>query len=306
MIQVLYNGVDVTNDISVNRCYHDMYAEGRSDTLYIRFNDISNIWDRWKPKNGDEINVVYGSIRTGTMFVYSILPKNGLYAIKAMSAPMSAFVNRNKAWRKVTLLQIATEIAIRHGLTLVNQGVSDYLYDYILQNNESDFAFLHKRCILEGCAFLVFDKKLVIYSQASMEQQSAGEKVVLGLDGNYLYNDKSDMLYGKCRIECGKYAGEFIADSENENVYIPQIDTFIGNKSEAMRFSKGMLREANKGAYTGYLKGNIQPQYAAASVLNVENDRAPSWNGNVYATHIRNNYATGRTKIFFRKPLEGY
>lgn len=306
MIQVFYKGVDVTDNVSINQCYHDMYAEGRCDSLTMRFNDTANLWDRWLPQIDDEINVVYGAIRTGKMYVADIVPTNGLYSLKALAAPSSAFCRRYKAWQKVTLSQIAAEIASRHGLTFDNQGVDEYLYGYILQENESDFAFLHKRCILEGCAFLVYDGKLVLYTQSQMEQQSPLEAIALAPDSKYRFQDNSRIIYGSCLVERGDYSGKYIADANNPCVLLPQIAIPVGDNAEAARFARGLLREANKGAYTGYVCGQILPQYAAASMVELANDRAPSWNGAVYLTHIRNNYAEGASKIFFRKPLEGY
>ena len=306
MIQVIYNGVDVTDDVSINQCYHDMYAEGQSDTLYIRFNDTANLWDRWSPQVGDTINVVYGSIRTGLMFVSKAVPQNGLFSLHAMSAPRSAFVRRYKAWRSVKLSQILAEIARRNGLTLDIQGVDDYLYSYILQDNEGDFPFLHKRCTLEGCAFLVYDGKLIAYKQSDMEAQAPLEVITLSADGDFRFTDNSAMLYGSCRVECGDYAGEYIADSINENVYIPPFAVNVTSNAEASRFSRGLLREANKNAYTGYIRGQIAPQYAASSVVQIENERAPSWNGSAFFTHVRNDYSEGTSKMFFRKPLGGY
>lgn len=306
MIQVFYNGVDVTSNVSINRCYHDMYAEGQSDSLTMRFNDTNDRWDRWSPKIGDEIKVVYGAISTGTMFVSEIIPTNGLHAFKALSAPQSAFVRRYKAWEFVSLPMIAEEIAKRHGLLFENRWSAGYVYKYILQGNESDFSFLHKRCVLEGCAFLVYDKKLVIYQQSAMERQKPLETVTFSKATDYQYNDRSRYLYGSCLVEKGEYKGKHIADATNPCVLLPQFDAAVGSNADATRFAQGLLREANKGARTGFIRGQIMPQYAAASVLNIVNDRAPSWDGSVFLTHIRNNYADGTSKMFFRKPLEGY
>ena len=38
-----YNGTDIYNDVSVNYCVHEMFAEKQADTLVIRFNDTKGI-----------------------------------------------------------------------------------------------------------------------------------------------------------------------------------------------------------------------------------------------------------------------
>ena len=71
MIDVIYKGKNISEEVSIIDCYHDMYAEQRTDTLHITFDDSEHIWDSWGVKTNDEISVEYGAIKTGTMFVYS-------------------------------------------------------------------------------------------------------------------------------------------------------------------------------------------------------------------------------------------
>lgn len=306
MIRIVYKGVDITDSVSINRCWHDMYAAGRSDTLTLRVNDVNGIWDKWAPSVGDEISAGYGTIGTGTMFVASATPQNGTYDIAAMSAPASGFEVQSKAWQKVRLLQIGAEIAERNGLSFQSYGVEDRLYSYLLQHGESDFAFLAHRTELEGCAFLVYDKGLVLYAEAAMEATAPIETLSVAIDGGYKYIDRRSDLYGSCEVSGGIYTGGFSARNGVSRVLRPRTPGSIGSNEEAERYARNLLRAANKSCCGGFVRSRILPGYAAASTVTLENERAPSWNGQVFLEHVRNDYSKGESKIFFRCPLEGY
>ena len=305
MIQITYNGVDITDSVSVNRCYHDMYAGGQSDTLHLRLNDVDNLWDAWEPATGDEIRVDYDSISTGTMFVSDAVPQNGVFTITAQSAPMSGFDRQNKAWQKVRLLQIGAEIAKRNGLSFHSYGVADRLYSYLSQA-EGDLRFLNRIARLEGCAVLVYDRKLIMYAEAEMEAQEPTEALDITIDGDYKYQDRSADLFGSCVVESGMYYGKFTAGNGSSRVLMPESVPTAGSNDEAARFAKNLLRNANKGCYSGFVRSEILPGYAPASMVELSNARAPSWDGRVFIEHIRNDYGRGTSKIFFRRPLEGY
>ena len=306
MIQITYKGVDITQSVSINRCYHDMYAADQSDTLHLRVNDVDCLWDSWAPSVGDEIQVNYGSIGTGVMFLTSARPKNGTFDIEAQSAPKSGFEAQNKAWQKVRLLQIGEEIAERNGLSFTSYGVEDRLYSYILQSGVGDFRFLNRRARLEGCAILIYDKKLVMYSETYMEAQEPSETLEVTIDGDYDYPDNRSNLFGSCVVESGIYSGEFAVANGSGRIFRPKDLGNIGSNDEAQRFAKNLLRYQNKSCYGGYVRSRILPGYAAASTVTLSNARAPSWDGTVFLDHIRNDYGRGESKIFFRRPLEGY
>lgn len=307
MIKVTYKGQDITTGVSINRCIHDMYAAGQADTLDIRFNDAAKLWDGWTPAVGDEIRIDYGPASTGTMFVRSCAPENGLFTIKAMSAPPSAMEITNKAWSQVRLLQIGQEIADRNGLSFQSYNVTDQLFPYLLQA-KSDFGFLHRVATQEGCGFLVYDKALILYGAAAMEAVTPTESLEIPLDGDYRYSDARAKLYGSCIVESGDYYGKFEAGNGVARVLRPSCgEMTIGSSAEAERYAKSLLRDANKDGMTGYVRtAGVAVGYAAASTANLVNQRAPSWNGPVFLHHVRHDYAQGASKLFFRKPLEGY
>lgn len=306
MIQITYKGVDITESVSINRCYHDMYAAGRTDELNLRVNDVDNLWDKWGLAVGDELKVDYGTISTGTMFLVAATPRNGTYDLKAWSAPSSGYEVQSKAWQQVHLLQIGTEIAARNGLSFASYGVEDRLFPYLLQGGQSDFAFLHRICTLEGCAFLVYDKRLILYSEPYMEAVAPSEVLTVTIDGDYEYTDRRAELFGSCIITGGNYSGEFDAGNGVERVLRPDTPPNISSNEEASRYAKNLLRAANKGGCTGFVRSRILPGYAAASTVMLENARAPSWDGPIFLDHVRNDYGAGKSKIFFRRPLEGY
>lgn len=306
MIQITYNGVDITQSVSVNRCHHDMYAAGQSDTLDLRMNDIRGLWDAWGPAAGDEIRVDFGTISTGTMFVAGVTPQNGYTKILAQSAPRSGFEAQYKAWQKVRFLQLGEEIAARNGLAFSSYGVTDRLYSYIVQDGVGDFPFLHHRAQLEGCAFLIYDKRLILYSEQYMESIAPSDVLKVLDDGQYQYQDRRSEMYGSCIVEAGGYSGEFTAGNGSSRVYRPKDLGNIGGADEAKRFAKGLLRAVNKGCCSGFVRSNILTGYAAASVIQLSNSRAPSWDGSVFLDHVRNDYGQGTSKLFFRRLLEGY
>jgi hypothetical protein len=301
IIKVLYNGKDITDSVSVSKCVHDMFASSQADTLKLIFNDTTRLWDGWKAENEDLIEVVYGVARTGMMFIDDVKPVNGAFELRASSIPPNAKEKHTKSWENVYFTQIAQEISNRHGLELQTFGVEDAMYDYVCQENEPDFIFLQKRCDLESLSFLVFDKKLVIYSEDYLDSQESQKEIEINDDIEFEYNDNSQKGLGTFTVTNGNITGTYKSSNGLEKSDSKVIQTHMSSTAEANRFAKGIWRVLSKNLASGYFKDAIMRDLSAGSILTLKTDGASSWDGKVFVNHIRQDYVGSNSKVFFRK-----
>lgn len=306
-MKLFYNGADIYNDVSVNYCVHEMFAEKHADTLVIRFNDTKGVWSKWNPAAGDTIRWQEGASDTGKMFVHSMKPENGLFTIRAMSMPKSGTTKRSKSWEGVRFLQLGNEIAANHGLVFQNYGCTDQMYPYIKQDNETDFAFFSRLCMLEGCAMLIYDGRLIAYNEQHIEKQAPAGTLHVDINGKFDYDDNRAACYGSCEVASGIYSGKFNAPGAvNTTVLRPEKKIPVTSNAEAARFAKGLLRNANKYGRKGQFAKELHLGYAAASLFKLTTTKASAWDGTVFVYKVRHDYVKNKSILYFRDILEGY
>lgn len=305
-MNLYYNGVDIYGDVSVNYCVHEMFAEKQADSLVLRFNDTKGVWSKWNPAEGDEIRFKEGASDTGKMFIHSMKPENGLYTIRALSMPVTGKTKKSKSWEGVRFLQIANEIAAAHGLTFENYGCADQVYPYLSQDNETDFALFSRLCTLEGCQMLIYDGKLLAYNEAYIEAQTVAGSLEVDENGNFTYHDNRAACYGSCEVNSGSFYGSFKAPGATGSAILRPENIKATSNSEAARFAKGLLRNANKYGHTGQFSKSLLTGYAAASLLTLKTPKASAWDGPVFVYKVRHDFVGNKSTLYFRDLLEGY
>lgn len=306
-MKLFYNGTDIYEDVSVNYCVHEMHAEKQADTLVVRFNDPKGVWSKWNPAAGDTLRFTEGASDTGIMYIHSMRPENGLYTIRAMSMPRSGKTKKSKSWEGVRFLQLANEIAANNGLTFQNYGCADQVYPYLQQRNETDFAFFSRLCMLEGCAMLIYDGKLLAYNEAYIEGQTPAGTLKIEKNGVYTYQDNRADCFGSCEVASGKHAGRFAASGTGSTTVLrPDNPIPVNSDTEAARFAKGLLRNANKYCHTGQFSRALMTGYAACSLLNIKTAKASAWDGTVFVYKVRHDFVGNKSTLYFRGLLEGY
>lgn len=306
-MKIMFEGTDIYSKVSVNTCIYDSYGEQQSDTLRIVFNDGNGLWDGWNPRKGDKISVALGACDTGEMYVTSVRPEKGRMCLRASSVPQNHNDKSNKSWQNVRFKQLCEEVAGRHALSCGFYGVKDQVYEYVNQQNKEDFIFLSERCVLEGCAFLVYNKKLVVYGEADIESAGSAATLRLDNDKHFEYKDESNDIYSSCVVKNGKLTGTYSVGGAPEKVLAKVININMPGQADADRFAKNMLRYENKKMSSGTVDyDRFLGAYAAGSVISLETPGVASWNVPVFLTHVRHDMVKARTKLFFRKTLEGY
>lgn len=306
-MKLYYNGTDIYNDVSVNYCVHEMFAEKQADTLVIRFNDPRGVWSKWNPAAGDTLRFQEGASDTGKMFIHSMKPENGLFTIRAMSMPRSEATRKSKTWEGVRFLQLANELAANNGLTFKNYGCKDQVYPRLRQDNETDFALFSRLCMLEGCQMLIYDGFLMAYNEQYIEKQTPAGTLEVKENGNFSYQDNRAACYGSCEVSSGSFYGKFKApNAPNTTVLRPETAIPVTSNAEAARFAKGLLRNANKYGRTGQFSKSLLTGYAAASLLKLETDKASAWDGTVFVYKVRHDFVGNKSTLYFRDILEGY
>lgn len=306
-MELRYNGVDIYDKVSINQCIYDSYGEKQSDTLRMTFSDAADVWDGWSPGNGDKVSVTLGAAKTGDMYITSVRPENGIMTLRASSTPETHNDVSNKSWENVHFKQICEEIANRHGLKCEFHGVEDQTYQYVTQENKEDFVFLENRCVLEGCAFLVYDGKLVVYSESAIESTASDNTLKITNDVKFEYKDDSKSAYENCILKNGSLSGRHSASNSTSKTCEQSMNIQMASQAEADRYSKNYLRYANKGKATGCIESStLMSGYAAGSVVNLATTGVASWDCPVFMTHVRHDFVACKSKLWFRKTLEGY
>ncbi len=110
-----------------------------------------------------------------------------------------------------------------------------------------------------------------------------------------------------CILKNGKLSGRYTATGTPEKILTKVININMSSQGEADRYAKNMLRYENKKMSSGVIGyDRFLGAYAAGSVVNLETTGESSWNVPVFLTHVRQDLVRARTKLFFRKILEGY
>lgn len=307
-VKLLYKGVDIYADIHVSECVYENYIINHLPKLRIVFDNSDYEFDTWSMKQNDSIRLLDDGIDTGRLYVNSIHPHNAGYELTA--SPLKALhINQRttKEWKKITFRQVMEELAKRHTLQASFYGITtNQTYSYLLQNNERDFAFASRIATLEGCCIVLYNDTMIVAKERYLEGLEASE---MEIDEYLSCNITSTVPWSKCTVSDGN---KIQASYQNEKANIIggefySVIDLAESKVQVERYARNLLRHRNKNCYSGVLVSDELLQgYSAGSVVNIVSSDYPTAEGKAIIFRLRHDLVNGKSKVWFRKCLEGY
>ncbi len=308
---------------------------GAVDDLSLELEDRDSLWSGdWRPKFGDKVvaRLKYtdpwfgqkvGDLRLGT-FAHDQISLAGpprAAQLRCVSAPLATALRRRKrtrAWRGVTLKQIAQDIADRAELTLKYDGDAGAKYQHAVQNNKSDLEFIEDLCKEVGRTLKVTEGSIAIFEEHALDGKAAagtidliGQKV---LSWNFDADDNG--RYGSCHIKCfdprtGKtFAYQFPPTGKtiaglDPNGQTLELAISVSDGAEAAVRAEKLLRLANRFATSGKIVTVGDPGLVAGVTFNLTN--AFSLDGKFIITKAEHKAVGGYVcSLSVRRCLEGY
>lgn len=305
-MKLLYNSVDITSKVDINKAELTDNAGGKADSLELYFNDPKGTWNDWNPIKNDKVIVSRDGLSSGLMYIDELEQQRGTFIIRALSIPQEAKTENTKNWESVRFLEIAYEIALKYGFTLETYGIENYLYNRVDQFEQTDFEFLAWRCLLEGYMLKITNNKVIIYSEAYMESIEAVETLNINqFDGPYKFKNKSTFIYNSCILQYGNIKSFFKPNNAPYGATKKYTNLYVSSLAEADRFTKDLLRFHNKYEKTGIFATKFNADFAAGSNLNIIGVGISD--GKYFCEQIIHNFIdSGKTYFKTRKSLEGY
>lgn len=307
-MQILIDGKDISDSVTVSSCIHEDSVSGRSDALSISFNDDTDSetnWRGWNLVKGTQIEVNTDRFYSGTMYVSRISVADGRFDVRAQALRNQARDEGTQSYEDVSFVELLQEGAKALNLTLETYDLKDYTYESVIRLKQSLPGFLNKRCVLEGAGIKIYDKKLVVFDEKTFENASAVKRITV--------EDFS------CQPEFAT-SDDVIREVHNRYRAISLIDTSVqsgisyGKRLEAelactsigesIRFSKNMMRMSNKNEYRA---SGVLPGCELSSGVTVDLDGSVfgAFAGINFVDRVVTDMVHQSQRIFMRKPIMG-
>lgn len=265
---LIYEGTDMTPYAEIAECTYTDSA-GRCDTLHIALENAEK-WDRWKPMVDDKLEMIHGSINSGTMYVQNIVPADGTFVLECASLPSSA---KRKAWasyENMTMAAIAARCAGECGMAWMLYGVDGrYRYPYMIRGNTGPIGFLQELAEREGALVKSCNGKVSVISIAEAAKRDPVCRLELSAGQSGITHEKKDGDAWRQLTVVSGLVQATATDPERENGKSMRVNAPAGDTAIAGRWARNLLNAHNRNLETLSMQCALDERMRALACVEV-------------------------------------
>lgn len=249
IMEIIYQGTDITDYVNVRKCVHRDVSGGRCDALEMELDNAAR-WISWGPEQDDTILVADRGYSTGKLYLNTILPEDGKYRIIATSLPSTA---RQRAWASFevrTLEQIMRECAALCTMDWRLYGIDkEIAYRYMERKNEGCAAFLDRLMRMEGAMLKCYDGRFTAIGILAAQSIQAAQHIELHADQPGVQYKKRDSAKWAALTVVTPYTSVTAQDDSAKTIERRICTQYLAQDAvEAGRWARAMLLEHNRTA----------------------------------------------------------
>lgn len=301
---VYFNGI--MTEEPPDSCSYIAYLEGQCDSLEMTFDDSEGKIKALELEKGDTVQVLEGNIDTGEMYISGIDYAGTQAAIRALSLPLSAFKTESGAWENVTLPAVISDILEDTDLDVEYIDRPDFTYKELTRLEETPLKFISGKLNLEGFGVRVNNNTVYIFDEKKLEQEEYTLQMVEDdFDSVPDYSTKDARLVSRVENSYKTSDGVAISTVEKSGIEgkILRLNMPVSTVGESIRFSKGMMRAANKYEYVA--KGSVENLDRKPGEVIYLADAPKGHTGENLIYMIKNDLSSNKQTLYMRRPIEG-
>lgn len=248
------------------------YLSALSGSIHLEFEDDALRWQNsWFPTIGDPVSLMLGycgapMLDCGAFQVddLSLTGPPDIFHLRCLSAYVTPAMRTrlSAAYESLTLLDIATIVAGRYGLTVVSApGVEVIQFARVTQNRETDLDFLHRLAADYGYEFTVRGGMLVFYAMSTLEAMVPVATIERSNIDRIQCRSRSHGIYSAAEAAYfDPYTKTLIAQTASPSAPVPETDTLkldarCESASQASLRAQAALHRSNMKAIKMRLSG---------------------------------------------------
>lgn len=270
-MRIIWNGTDITAYCNVTGCVHRDAAGGRNDSLEMEM-DRADVWYRWAPDEGDEIEVTQDGYTTGIMYLTAVIPCGDKYRILAGSVKPAGDRKTWAGYENNSFRALAERCAAECGMKAKIFGMDeDLLIPYCMRRGEGCAAFLTRIGRAEGFKIKAFSGVFRAIYLPWAEGLAPVSRITITADQKGVnYRRRGSAKYTALTVQTPwtRATARDIAAAGNRPAVVTDLPA--ADAATAGRWARNLLRDHNRQAEELTVDQRLDTRLAALSRVSVD------------------------------------